>query len=140
MQTDSDIIELRALASRLEADPFFMASALAEYRSEMRLSDQQLAKSLDCSLEALTNLALCRTPRSGDERLFRSDVRGIAKYVGCDWKELARVVRTVHSLATLKQFSGMPEAQLLKAARDKRGEKDSSGKPTPRKRSRPRKR
>ena len=121
MQTETDLVELRAAATRLEGDSFFMASALADYRNEFRMNDQQLAKMLDCDVAALTPLAFCRTPRLDDEKVFLSEVQAIAKYVGCDWKELARVVRTMQSLATLKRFSGVPEDQLLKAARDKHG-------------------
>ena len=131
MHIESDLVELRAATARLERDPSFMASALADYRAELRLNDQQLAKALDCNVEALTSLALCRTPRLDDEKLFLSDVQAIAKYAGCDWKELVRVVRTVRSLATLKRFTGAPEAQLLKAARDKH---DNPHKPKSRKR------
>src|SRR6266581_194839 len=119
MHADSDLIELRAAAARLEGDPFFMASVLAEYRSQMRLNDQQLAKALSCTAQALTTLALCRTPRLDDAESFLADVQTIAKYAECDWRELAKVVRTVQSLGTLKRFTGMPESQLLKAARDR---------------------
>lgn len=134
MHVENDFVELCAAAARLEGDPFFMASALADYRTELRLNDQQLAKALDCNVEALTSLAFCRTPRFDDEKLFLSDIQAIAKYVGCDWKELARVVRTVQSLATLKRFAGAPEDQLLKAARDKHGNHDAPDKSRSRKR------
>lgn len=119
MHADSDQIELQALVARLEGDPFFMASVLAEYRSQMRLNIQQLAGNLRCTGEALTNLALCRTPRLDDPKSYLADIQEIAKYAGCDWRELAKVVRTAQSLATLKRFGGMPEHQLLRAARDK---------------------
>lgn len=119
MHLENDLNELRAAAARLEGDPFFMASVLANYRTEFRLDDKQLAKALNCKVEALTSLAFCRTPRLDDEKLFLSDLQEIARYVDCDWNELARVVRSVQSLATLKRFSGMSEVQLLKAARDK---------------------
>lgn len=134
MDTDKDLVELRAAIARLEGDPFFVASILANYRAEFHLSDQQIAKALNCSSQALTNLALCRTPRSGDEGLFLSDIQTIAKYVGCDWKELAKIVRTVQSLATLKRLSEAAEHQLLKAARDKRRDKNDPDKPKSRKR------
>lgn len=140
MHADSDLIELRAAVARLEGDPFFMASILAGYRSEMRLSDQQLAKNLVCSVEALMSLALCRAPRLEDAHLFLSDIQAIAKYAGCDWKELVRVVRTVQSLTTLRRFAGMPENQLLKAARDKQDDHSSVQKLKRRKRSKPRRR
>lgn len=134
MHIESDLVELRAATARLERDPSFMASALADYRAELRLNDQQLAKALDCNVEALTSLAFCRTPRLDDEKLFLADVQAIAKYVGCDWKELARVVRTVQSLTTLKRFTGTPEDQLLKAAREKYGDHYDPDKPKSRKR------
>jgi len=134
MQNDHDLSELRAAAARLAADPFFMAWALANYQMELRLNDQQLAKALECDIDALTTLALCRTPRVGDEKLFLSDVQAIAKYVRCDWKELAKIVRTVQSLVLLKRFNGTPEVQLLKAARDKLGSHKNPVKPKPRKR------
>lgn len=119
MPADRDQIELKAAAARLESDPFFMASILAEYRSQMRLNDQQLARNLRCASEGLINLALCRTPRLDDSRAYLADIQAIAEYVGCDWRELAKIVRTAQSLTTLKRFNGLPEQQLLKAARDK---------------------
>lgn len=134
MHIENDLFELRAAAARLEGDSSFMASALAGYRAELQLNDQQLAKMLDCSVDALTSLALCRTPRLDDEKLFLSDVHAIAKYVGCDWQELAKVVRTTQSLRTLKQFIGTSEDQLLKAARDKHSDRNDPDKPKSRKR------
>lgn len=134
MQNDNDLSELRAAASRLEADPFFMAWALANYQMELRANDQQLAKELDCDVDALTTLAFCRAPRVDDERLFLSDVQAIAKYVRCDWKVLAKIVRTVQSLVLLKRFNGAPEVQLLKAARDKLDGREKPVRPKPRKR------
>lgn len=134
MHVENDLVELRAAAARLEGDHFFMASILADYRTVLRLNDQQLAKVLDCNIEALMSLAFCRIPHLGDEKLFLSDVQAIAKYVGCDWKELARVIRTVQSLATLRRFTGAPEEQVLKAARDKHGADDDPHKPRSRKR------
>ena len=134
MRLENDLIELRAVAVRLEGDPTFMASALADCRAELGLNDQQLAKALNCNVEALVSLALCRTPRLDDEKLFLSDVQAIAKYVGCDWQELAKVGRTTQSLRTLKQFIGTSEDQLLKAARDKHGDHKDPDKPKSRKR------
>jgi hypothetical protein len=119
MHADSDQLELQAAAARLESDSFFMAAALAEYRLQMRLNSQQLAKTLRCTAEALTNLALCRAPRLDDPKSYLADIQAIAKYAVCDWRELAKVVRAAQSLAALRRFGGMPENQLLKAARDK---------------------
>lgn len=134
MHVENDLVELRAAATRLEGDSSFMASVLAGYRAELQLNDWQLAKILGCNVDALTSLALCRTPRLNDEKLFLSDVQAIAKYVGCDWQELAKVLRTTQSLRTLKQFIGTSEDQLLKAARDKHGDHHDPDKPKSRKR------
>jgi hypothetical protein len=134
MHVDNDLVELRAAAARLESDSLFMASTLAHYRTELRLNDQQLAKALGCNVEALTSLALCRTPRVEDEKLFLSDVQAIAKYAGCDWTELAKVIRIAQSLGTLKRFTGARADQLLKAARDRHGDHEDPDKPKSRKR------
>ncbi len=131
MRLESDSVELRAAATRLEGDPFFMASVLADYRTALRVNDQYIAKALGCNVEALTSLAFCRTPRLDDEKLFLSDVQAIAKYVDCDWGELARLIRTAQSISALKRLTGGAEDQLLKAARDKHDDPD---KPKPRKR------
>jgi len=131
MRLESDSVELSAAATRLEGDPFFMASVLADYRTALRVNDQYIAKALGCNVEALTSLAFCRTPRLDDEKLFLSDVQAIAKYVDCDWGELARLIRTAQSISALKRLTGGAEDQLLKAARDKHDDPD---KPKPRKR------
>lgn len=129
MRSESDSAELRTAAARLESDPFFMASVLADYRTALRLNDQHIAKALGCNVAALTSLAFCRTPRLDDEKLFLSDVHAIANYVGCDWGELARMIRTAQAVSTLKRFTRESEDQLLKAARDKHGDDDNPDKP-----------
>lgn len=134
MHADNDSVELRAAAARLEGDGFFMASALASYRAEFGLNDQQLAETLDCNVEALTTLAFCRAPRLDNEKLFLSDVRAIADYADSDWEELARIVRKVQSLGTLRRFEGTAEDRLLKAARDKHSGPEGPYKPKSRKR------
>lgn len=131
MRSESDLVELRAAATRLERDSFFMASIFADYRTALRLNDQQIAKALDCNIADLTSLALCRTPRLNDEKLFLSDVQAIANYIGCDWGELAKIIRIARSVSTLTRYKGRPESQLLKAARDKHEDPD---KPKSRKR------
>lgn len=134
MHTEKELDALRVAVARLEGDSFFLASTLASYRTQFRLNDHQVAKMLSCSAEGLVSLALCRAPRLEDEKLFLADIQKIAKYAGCDWAELARIVRAVQSLTTLKQFTGATENQLLKAARDKVPKSDDPEKPRSRKR------
>ena len=53
---------LDRLARRVEEDPFFLASLLAEYARAEGLDDLALAQALDCEPEALTGIRLCRAP------------------------------------------------------------------------------
>ena len=133
MRPERDLEALRAAVARLERDSFFLASTLASYRAQFRSNDQQLAKMLSCNAEGLMSLALCRTPRLEDEKMFLMDIQKIAKYANCDWAELAKIVRTVQSLTTLKRFAGATEDQLLNAARDKLPTSDDPDKPRSRK-------
>lgn len=127
MPGHSDTTNLRVVVTRLERDPDFMAWALSVYRNGSRLSDLELARELVCDEGALVKLALCRMPHmSEDAQKIQSDVVAIAKYAGCSWQELLRVIRTSMSLSTLQKFSQSGDDTLLKAARSKRRGRDSS--------------
>jgi hypothetical protein len=116
--------ELSAAIARLEKDPFFLASTFATYRIEYDVTDAQLAKVLDCDVETVKRLSLCRAPRVEGKNLFVSDVRAVAKYASCDWVGLSRVVRAAQAISTLKRFGATSDSQLLKAARDKHGKRN----------------
>jgi hypothetical protein len=55
--------------------PFFLAYQLACYQQDHKLSDKQLAEVLECSLENLARLRLCRAPRNEH---FEADIQRIA--------------------------------------------------------------
>ncbi len=108
---------LQRLARRVEADPLFLASLLAEYARAERLDDAQLAQALGCHPEDLTALRLCRAPRA-DPVGFREDVRLIAARFGLDEARLMQIVRQGQALTSLRQ--GAPAAPgFLMAAREK---------------------
>lgn len=118
------------LARRVEADPFFLASALAEYARSEGLDSSELAAWLGCSAAILPRLALCRRPRPSP--YFQADVDRIAARFGVRPDALARVARRADVLATLRRPATRDEgvkgsgpatedraAGLLMAARDR---------------------
>jgi hypothetical protein len=65
-------------AFRASAEPFFLGHALADYALAHGLSDLGLARRLNCPVEALALLRLCRLPRDAGE------VAQIAGRFACD--------------------------------------------------------
>ena len=106
---------LEALAKRAEGDPFFLASVLAAYVRGEDLDDAGLAAALNCPVERLTELRLCRAPRA-DPAGFRQDIDRIAEVFGVDADRLAEVVRYGQVLPHMQ--GGPPSRGFLLAARD----------------------
>ncbi|MDB5308365.1 MAG: hypothetical protein JWO38_2567 [Gemmataceae bacterium] len=109
---------LRHLATRVTADPFFLAHPLAEFARSEGLDDPGLAARLGCRIEDLTLLRLCRAPRP-EPKEFRADLAAVAARFGLDSGALAAAVRHGQGLATLRSASRPdgPPGTLL-AARD----------------------
>ncbi len=112
-----------SMAEKARKDDFFLGKTLAEYQSSNALADDDLAKNLRCTPEALDLLALCRCPDDGLDS-FRDDVRKIAAFVGCDATVLVLVLREVAATRALRGAS--EDRGLLMAARDRY--EDPSGK------------
>lgn len=122
--------QLAGLASRLQNDPAFMASILAAYQKQERLSDETLAAQLKSTPEMMVRLALCKRPESTSSR-FADQVRQIAAYTNLDAAQLAQIIRQVDSLAKLSERPKAPQSEatsaktvrfypgLLAAARDR---------------------
>lgn len=104
------------LARRVEGDPFFLGSALADYARSEHLDEQGLAATLRCSPETLTRLKLCRRPYPEPER-FRADLAAIVARFPADPAVLAEAVRRSDALARLRGSSMGPGALI--AARDR---------------------
>jgi hypothetical protein len=118
--SDKDI--LRWAAKRSEEKPFLLGYDLHAYRAFHKTSDKELASFLNCSLDALVRLALCRRPNTMRPS-FHNDVKKIALHCGADPQRLATLLREVDSLRTFKLVASSnvayPQAGLLAAARDR---------------------
>jgi hypothetical protein len=108
---------LKRLARRVEADPHFLASLLAEYARAEGLDDIGLARELNCRAEDLTGVRLCRAPRP-DTAGCREDVRRVADRFGLAADRLLEIVRQVEALRRLRD-GGAAAPEFLMAARDR---------------------
>lgn len=105
------------LARRVETDPPFLASALADYARSEQLSETELADSLGCTIEILARLRLCLRPRPDH---FHDDIDEIAARFQIDDVVLAEAVRRSDALASMRpHMTRETRTGLLKAARDR---------------------
>ena len=81
------------IAGRAEADPFYMASALAAYRRSEGLDTPALGEVLGCAPPDLTALALCRKPGMIGEGDFGADVTQLVLRFGLIRIALVRLLR-----------------------------------------------
>lgn len=115
----------RRLLSRASADPFFLGSALALYKSTRGIEDDELAEWLECSPEALARVILCRLPTQ-EERLAR-DVQTIADFAGCNADRLIATIREVAALGALRKEGEASREGFLMAARDRKKHSGDEG-------------
>lgn len=118
------------IAEWAEADPFYMASALAAYRRSEGLDALALAEVLGCTPTDLTALALCRKPGAIGEEEFGADVAHLVHRFGLIRAALIRLLRQERFL----QATGSPPptvtfrtnvpAPMLLAAQDRPSEDD----------------
>ena len=121
---DADEQQLRRAAARAEADPFFVAFALAAYRTLAGLDHSRLAAWLSCPAQNMARLALCRRPE-GESAMFGDEVRRIASYVEGDAGRLAHLLRAVENAEEMRTAS--PGA--LMAAQDREADASEVGSP-----------
>ncbi len=115
-----DLIE--RMAQRAMDDPFYVASAMAEYARSEGIPWGQLAGLLGCSEDQMSQVALCRRPY-GDA--IWNDLEQIAGRFTLDAEALLTMVRRADALTSLRGGSGT--TTMLQAARDRRdGEKAGS--------------
>lgn len=116
---------LRWLARRASTDAFFLGKAFAEYEAMHGIDDRKLAKMLQCTIETVARLALCRRPDDQAAK-FRQEAQRIATFASCNAERLVQLLREVAAVASLREEGSEASSQgLLMAARDRR----SSGKP-----------
>lgn len=91
-----------------------MAGLLYLYQETEGLSDEALAQYLQCDMDALPRLALCRRPRPAPQ--FRQDIEQIARFTGAKPFKLMRLIRAAESR---QAFRATATTATLLAARDR---------------------
>ncbi len=111
-------------ARRTDEDPFFLGYDLREYRKSAEVDDNDLATFLECSLNALAHLALCRRPDPSSSS-FRSDVEKVSAHCKVNAQKLAVLLREVDAIRAMRTAPHTQPAQrtshspVLMAARDR---------------------
>ncbi|MDQ2745352.1 MAG: hypothetical protein M3Z66_24055 [Chloroflexota bacterium] len=114
---------IERMAQRATDDPFYVASAMAEYARSEGIPWRQVASLLGCSEEQLSQVALCRRPY-GDA--IWNDLVRIAGRFALDAEALATMVRRADALTSLRGGAGT--TTMLQAARDREdGEEAGNG-------------
>ena len=106
--------ELELLGKRAESDPFFLACSLKNFAASEQLDDAALAKKLECTMETLTMLRLCRAPHADG---FKDDIDKIAARFEVNRDALAQAARRGQVLVQVRR-NAPSDAGMLLAARD----------------------
>lgn len=108
------------LARRAEADPHFLAFALAEYAASEGLDEPALLVALGATPGTLASARLCRMPRA-DEDGFREDVDRIAAKFALNRDLLAKAARRGQVVAKVRRGADAAPSEpgVFIAARDK---------------------
>ncbi|HYP38994.1 MAG TPA: hypothetical protein VEX13_01415 [Chloroflexia bacterium] len=106
---------LGRLAHQARGNAGLLADLLFTYQETNGLDDEELTAFLECEVDALSKLALCRRPRQAPD--FKGDVERIAMYAGANGLQLAYLIRSAEAQAALRQSAGRA-GPMLQAARD----------------------
>ena len=110
--------------------PGLLAHLLSAYQEAEGLDDAGLAVFLECEIQALPRLALCRLPRAAP--YFRADIEKIAAYAQANPRRLATLLRAAEARQALRRAPGSTAPMLLAARdRDDSGEGDTSAEEQP---------
>lgn len=115
---------LARAARRSQGEPGMMGHVFEQYRQLEGRSEEQLAKELGCSLDALRWMALCRRP---EEARFEEQSTTIATRFAVELLPLIQVLRRVEVLENIaaaraepgSQTGAEPSATMRVAARDR---------------------
>jgi hypothetical protein len=102
---------------RASQQRFFLASALAVYRSMYQLNENQLAMFLECLPKDIPRLSLCRRP-DPMVATFQKEVERIGTHMAVNVESLVRLLREVDAVDTLRQSWPSTDHGMLLAARD----------------------
>ena len=112
---------LQKLIGKANADRFFVGWSLAQYRTFHDLDEQGLAQFLECDIEHINRLSLCRRPDDQEDQ-FQEQVRRIAGFGACSPDRLVRLMREVAAFAALQKGAEERQGAMLMAARDRKEE------------------
>lgn len=115
---------LSRLARQARGNADLLADLLFTYQEINGMSDEALSAFLECEVDAMPKLALCKRPRPAPN--FRGDLARIAAYTGASAPQLARLIRSVDARAALRRSPGR-DAPTLQAARDREDESALDG-------------
>ena len=106
---------------KANTDRFFVGWSLAQYRTFHNLDEQGLAQFLECDIEHINRLSLCRQPDDqGDQ--FQEQVRRIAGFGACSPDRLVGLMREVAAFSALQEDIQERQDAMLMAARDREEE------------------
>ncbi len=120
--SDRDILKWAAMRSAEQ--PVMLGFDLNEYRNMHEVSEDDLASLLRCSRDALVCVAFCRRP-DPNTPTFRAEVEQIASHCGADSQTLAKILREVDTLRTMRDLptpvlGQTAQSGLMAAARDRK--------------------
>ena len=105
------------MMERARSDPYFLGFLLHDYARRLGWEDAALAEHLQCSLDRLPHLFLCRCPADSDPQ-FADEVRRIAEYAPCDEIQLLTVLREIVAWIKLSGNQATKSNPAFLAARD----------------------
>lgn len=112
---------LQKFVEKANTDRFFVGWSLAQYRTFHGLDEQDLAQFLECDIEHINRLSLCRQPDDqGDQ--FQEEVRRIAGFGACSPDRLVGLMREVAAFSALQEDTQERQGAMLMAARDRKEE------------------
>ena len=114
---------LQKLVEKANTDRFFLGWSLAQYRTFHDLDEQGLAQFLECDIEHINRLSLCRQPDDQGNQ-FQEQVRRIAGFGACSPGRLVRLMREVAAFAALQKDAEERQGAMLMAARDHKEEEE----------------
>jgi hypothetical protein len=115
---------LKKFVKKTNTDRFFVGWSLAQYRAFHGLEEQSLAQFLECDLEHISRLSMCRQPNDQEEQ-FQEQVRHIAEFSACNADRLVQLMREVATFSALQEGVEAGQGAMLMAARDRKEEDET---------------
>src|SRR5204862_7583514 len=92
---------LNRAAQRATSNEFFLANVFSIYQRARNLNDEALARQLQCEINDLPRLALCRRP-SSEGGTFLGDIQHLAQRFRLNANQLMFIIRQVDALNEMR--------------------------------------